>query len=127
MNTDEHRLRNLTQRGCGHGICVSLVLGICVHLCSSVVSFCLAAESPWPNFVIFIADDVSWDDVGPYGNPRVHTPNIDRLAGEGMRSARAILTTSSCSPSRCSILTGRYPHATGAAELHMPLPADQVL
>lgn len=71
-----------------------------------------------PNVVIFIADDVSWNDFGCYGNPDVQTPNIDQLAGNGIRFTNAILTTSSCSPSRISIMTGRYPHNTGAAELH---------
>lgn len=93
--------------------------------------YCPKAASPesegWsrPNFLIFIADDHGMGDLGCYGNPAVNTPNIDRLASEGMRFDRAFLTISSCSPSRCSILTGRYPHNTGAEDLHMPLPADQ--
>jgi N-sulfoglucosamine sulfohydrolase len=80
-----------------------------------------------PNFIVFITDDASWNDCGPYGNNKIKTPNINKLAEEGVVFNNAFLTTSSCSPSRCSILTGRYPHSTGAAELHMPLPADQVL
>jgi arylsulfatase A-like enzyme len=80
-----------------------------------------------PNFVVMIADDVSADDLGCYGHPRVQTPNLDRLARQGVRFDAAFLTCSSCSPSRCSILTGRYPHSTGAPELHMPLPAGQVV
>ena len=80
-----------------------------------------------PNFIVFIADDAAWDDCGPYGNNRIKTPNINKLAEEALVFDNAFLTTSSCSPSRCSILTGRYPHSTGAPELHMPLPADQVL
>lgn len=71
-----------------------------------------------PNFIIFIADDVSWNDFACYGNPEVSTPNIDQLAAGGMRCTHTFLTASSCSPSRISILTGRYPHNTGAAELH---------
>ena len=71
-----------------------------------------------PNIVLVIADDMAWDDCGAYGHKDIRTPNIDRLANEGMRFDRAFLTCSSCSPSRCSILTGRYPHATGAGELH---------
>lgn len=71
-----------------------------------------------PNIIIFIADDVSWNDFGCYGNNVVQTPNIDQLASNGLRFNNAILTASSCSPSRISIMTGRYPHNTGAAELH---------
>ncbi|MBT5927051.1 MAG: sulfatase [Verrucomicrobia bacterium] len=84
-----------------------------------------ALHADRPNYLIFIADDHGMGDLGCYGNPAVRTPNIDRLATEGMRFDRAFLTISSCSPSRCSILTGRYPHNTGAEDLHMPLPADQ--
>lgn len=78
-----------------------------------------------PNFVLIIADDMAWDDLGAYGNDRVRTPHLNRLAREGMRFDRAFVTASSCSPSRASIITGRYPHATGAKELHWPLPDDQ--
>ena len=76
-----------------------------------------------PNMILFIADDVSWNDYGCYGNAAARTPSIDRLAADGIRFANAYLTASSCSPSRCSIATGRYPHNNGpAAELHRPLP-----
>jgi len=86
----------------------------------------LAAPGDRPNLVLIIAADMSWDDCGTYGNPSVRTPHLDRLVREGQRFDRAFLTASSCSPSRASLLTGRYPHATGAQELHWPLPAEQV-
>jgi N-sulfoglucosamine sulfohydrolase len=79
-----------------------------------------------PNIVFFIADDVSQDDFGCYGHPVIKTPHIDSLSANGMRFDNAYLTTSSCSPSRCSIITGRYPHNTGAPELHVRLPQQQV-
>src|SRR3954447_491888 len=86
-----------------------------------------AAEGPKrPNVVLIVADDMAWDDCGAYGNRKVRTPNIDRLAREGMRFDRAFVTASSCSPSRSSLITGRYPHNTDAEELHWPLPAPQV-
>ncbi|MFC4870713.1 sulfatase [Negadavirga shengliensis] len=75
-----------------------------------------------PNMVMIIADDIGWDDMGCYGNQVVKTPNMDRMALEGVRFDNFYLTTSSCSPSRTSIISGRYPHNTGAAELHTPLP-----
>lgn len=75
-----------------------------------------------PNFVFIIADDMAWDDCGAYGHPAIRTPNIDNLARQGMRFDQAYLTTSSCSPSRTSILTGMYPHNTDAEQLHWPLP-----
>lgn len=82
----------------------------------------LAADRP--NAIFFIADDVSWDDLGCYGNTAARTPNIDRLAANGRRFDEAYLTASSCSPSRSSIITGRYPHNNGrASELHQPISA----
>ena len=75
-----------------------------------------------PNIIVFIADDVSWNDYGCYGNEGVRTPNIDELASNGIKFTNAYLTASSCSPSRSSIITGRYPHNTGkAAELHLAI------
>ena len=79
-----------------------------------------------PNIVLIIADDLAWDDSGAYGNQKVGTPNIDRLAREGMKFTHAFVTISSCSPSRSSMITGRYPHNTDAEQLHWPLPAEQV-
>ena len=86
---------------------------------------CSTAKIP-PNVILIIGDDISWDDFGCYAHPTIRTPNVDKLASEGIRFTNAFLTASSCSPSRCSIIAGRYPHNTGAAELHTPLPADQV-
>jgi N-sulfoglucosamine sulfohydrolase len=76
-----------------------------------------------PNIIFIIGDDISWDDLGAYGNDKIKTPNLDKLAKEGIKFTNMYLTSSSCSPSRTSILTGRYPHNTGAAELHTPLPS----
>lgn len=87
-----------------------------------------AENGALPNFVLIIGDDISWDDFGCYGHPHIRTPNIDQLAGDGMRFTNAYLTASSCSPSRASIITGRYPHNNGAAaELHRRLPDHLVL
>ncbi|MGV3639569.1 MAG: sulfatase [Adhaeribacter sp.] len=77
-----------------------------------------------PNIIILIADDIGADDIGCYGNKEVKTPNIDRMAKTGLRFTNAYVTTSSCTPSRASILSGRYPHNTGAAELHTSMPAS---
>lgn len=74
-----------------------------------------------PNILVFVGDDLGWRDTGPYGNSSIHTPNVDRLARSGLRVARAFGTTPQCSPSRISILTGKYPHATRAEDLHTPL------
>ena len=84
-------------------------------------------EEPPPNFILFITDDISYNDLGCYGNEMAKTPNIDKMASEGLLFTNAYLTASSCSPSRCSIITGRYPHNTGAPELHIDLPENQAM
>ena len=94
------------------------------------IFFFLAAqtsgEAKRPNIIIFIADDVSWDDFGCSGNHDVQTPTIDRLSANGIRFTNVYLTASSCSPCRNSIMTGRYPHNTGAAELHTEPPEEMI-
>ncbi len=77
-----------------------------------------------PHVIVLIADDISWNDFGCYGNRAARTPHIDALAQTGLRFENAYLTASSCSPSRSSMITGRYPHNNGAAaELHRPISA----
>ena len=83
------------------------------------------AQAKQPNFILFITDDISWDDLGCYGSKVAKTPHLDQMAKEGMLFHGAYLSISSCSPSRCSLITGRYPHNTGASELHTSMPADQ--
>jgi N-sulfoglucosamine sulfohydrolase len=78
-----------------------------------------------PNIVVLVADDLGWRDTGVYGNGSIRTPNIDRLARSGLRVRLAFGTSPQCSPSRISVLTGRYPHATRAEDLHMPLPEGE--
>jgi arylsulfatase A-like enzyme len=80
-----------------------------------------------PNIVFIIGDDIGCYDLTVYGNKNIKTPNIDHIAQKGMVFNNMYLTASSCSPSRVSIITGRYPHNTGACELHSPLPANQLL
>ena len=93
---------------------------------ATISSSSMAYSKSKPNFILIIADDVSWNDFGCYGNKVVRTPHIDRLAQEGIIFTNAFLTASSCSPSRCSIISGKYPHSNGAAELHTPLPSSEV-
>jgi len=71
-----------------------------------------------PNVVICIADDQGWRDAGCYGNPDVKTPNIDRIAGEGMRFDRAFTATAMCAPTRQQLYTGVFPIRNGAFPNH---------
>lgn len=66
-----------------------------------------AAEKP--NFVFFIVDDMGWSDLGCTGSPLYETPNIDRIAAEGMKFTQAYSACTVCSPSRAAFLTGKYP------------------
>ena len=65
------------------------------------------------NIVLIYVDNVGWGDLACYGNPVIRTPNIDRLAAEGVRLTDFYIPSSSCSPSRGSLLTGRYPDRNG--------------
>lgn len=62
-----------------------------------------------PNIVIILADDLGWGDVGAYGSLNNLTPNLDRLAAEGLRFTQGYAGSPTCSPSRFALLTGRYP------------------
>jgi N-acetylglucosamine-6-sulfatase len=66
--------------------------------------------APRPNVVFILIDDLRWDALGVTGHPFVKTPNIDRIAKEGMIFRNAFVTTPLCSPSRASFLTGQYAH-----------------
>jgi arylsulfatase A-like enzyme len=80
-----------------------------------------------PNILWIIADDVGPLEIGCYGHPTIRTPNLDRMAREGLLFSNAFVTTSSCSPSRSCLFTGKYPHSTGAENLHEPLPVEQTI
>lgn len=103
--------------------------GICAlsAVTAAAVRPAAAAPARRENILIFVADDAGARHFGCYGNPTVRTPHIDRLSANGFTADNAFLTTSQCSPSRISILTGRYPHETGAEDLHMPLPEGQAI
>jgi N-sulfoglucosamine sulfohydrolase len=76
-----------------------------------------------PNIIWLIADDQGDRDLGCYGHPTIRTENLDRIASQGVRFTSSFVTTSSCSPSRASTFTGRYPHSIRAEDLHVPIPS----
>lgn len=69
-----------------------------------------------PNFVFILVDDLGWADVGCYGSRFYETPNIDRLASQGMLFTNAYAACAVCSPTRASIMTGRYPARLGVTD-----------
>ena len=82
----------------------------------------LAADRP--NVLYILTDDMRWDAMSCAGHPFFRTPHIDRLATEGVRFANAFVTTSLCSPSRASALSGLYAHAHGILNNFTDYPAD---
>lgn len=73
------------------------------------------ARSRKPNFVIVLCDDLGFGDVGAFGGSAIQTPNIDRMAHEGVRLTNYYAPANLCTPSRAGLLTGRYPVRTGLA------------
>ncbi len=71
----------------------------------------LATAEDRPNIIFFLTDDHRYDALGFMGHPFLKTPNLDRLAAEGVHLQNAFVTTSLCSPSRASIMTGQYAHS----------------
>jgi arylsulfatase A-like enzyme len=104
----------------------TLILGMIAG--AIVVSACRGTpprvEAPGrPNILVILLDDLRWDAVGYAGHPHVRTPQIDRIAGEGVNFRNAFTTTSLCSPSRASLLSGVYAHRHGVTDNFTELPA----
>lgn len=98
--------------------------GLSLPLAHSMLS-AGAESSPQKHNIIFILiDDMRFDSMSCMGHPFIQTPNLDRLANEGVRFDHAYVTTSLCSPSRASILSGQYAHTHGVLDNSTLLPAE---
>lgn len=75
-----------------------------------------AAETSPPNFVLVMADDLGFGDIGPFGAKKIATPNLDRMAAEGVKLTRFYASANVCTPSRAGLLTGRYSIRMGLAK-----------
>ncbi|MFT5145150.1 MAG: arylsulfatase A, partial [Thalassolituus oleivorans] len=101
-----------------------------------LLSGCGEPPSPQPpNIVIIFADDLGYGDLGSYGHPTIRTPNLDRMAAEGMKLTQFYAAASVCTPSRAGLLTGRLPIRSGMAgngrrvlfpDSRLGLPAEEV-
>lgn len=86
------------------------------------VCLCLFCHAQQPlsqrrmNIVFILADDLGWSDLGCYGSSFYETPHLDALAKDGMRFTRAYASAPVCSPTRASLLTGKYPLRTGITD-----------
>jgi arylsulfatase A-like enzyme len=89
------------------------MIGLRFYL-SLAVMFCVhASAATQPNILLIYVDDLGYGDLGSYGHPVLQTPNIDALAGEGLKFTNYHAPSALCSPSRAGLLTGRYPYRTG--------------
>ena len=124
---------------------LSIVAVISLSLIATTVSATpvRSADERRPNVVFFLVDDLGWRDLGCYGSSFYETPNIDRFAEQSVRFTQAYATCHVCSPTRASIVTGKYPARLGLtdwlsgrrefafqklknAEIHQHLPLEEV-
>ncbi|MDQ0964876.1 arylsulfatase A-like enzyme [Flavobacterium sp. W4I14] len=96
-----------------------MLIGICM-----MAILCASAQQRKPNIIIIYADDLGYGDLSCYGADKINTPNIDALAEKGLRFTNAHASSSTCTPSRFSMLTGKYAwrqKGTGIADGDAPL------
>lgn len=77
-----------------------------------------------PNVLLLYTDQQRWDALGANGNPDIHTPNLDRLAAEGINFDHCFVQNPVCMPSRVSFLSGQYPSTLGITHMGVPVPED---
>ncbi len=87
---------------------------------SGAVAKTKSAVGKKPNIVFILADDLGWAELGCYGNTFNETPNLDRLANQGMRFTDAYAAAPVCSPYRAALMTGQYPARVGITDYLRP-------
>jgi arylsulfatase A len=103
-------------RKCDFAPSVPLVLFVPFVLLVLFISPPSSFADDSPNVVIIYADDLGWGDLGCYGHPTIRTPNLDRMAAQGMRFTSFYSAAEVCTPSRAALLTGRYPLRNGMCD-----------
>lgn len=93
-------------------------ISILLILASFLLTVGCKKEKTPPNVIEFLADDLGYGDLACYGNPIIKTPNIDKLADEGVRMTDCHSGGTVCSPSRSALLTGRNPYRSGFFYIH---------
>ena len=103
-------------------------LAAAIIVCAVVIGGCRRSppEQPprRPNILFILLDDLRWNALGYAGHPHLKTPNIDRIAREGVNFRNAFCTTSLCSPSRASLLSGLYAHKHGVTNNFTEYPSN---
>jgi arylsulfatase A-like enzyme len=100
------RIEDFTMRPCLYSLGISGLAIAAVLLATTAAS--AADTATKPNIVFILADDLGYGDLGCYGQKRIHTPNIDRLAKEGLRFTQCYAGSTVCAPSRCCLMTGKH-------------------
>ncbi len=88
--------------------------------CLVLFAACGLAQTRPPNIVHIVADDVGYDDIGCYGAKKIKTPNIDRLAAQGMRFTNFYAPAPTCTPTRAALMTGCYAQRVGLPRVLFP-------
>ncbi|MCU0978549.1 MAG: sulfatase-like hydrolase/transferase [Pirellulaceae bacterium] len=99
---------------------VPFLLGSCLFALCAAGAIPGVSAANKPNVVFVLADDLGWGELGCYGQQKIPTPNIDRLAGQGMRFTQHYSGAPVCAPSRCVLMTGKH---LGHAEVRGNLQA----
>ncbi|MEA3462046.1 MAG: sulfatase-like hydrolase/transferase, partial [Bacteroidota bacterium] len=98
-----------------------LALALSFTACSEQVE-----EKARPNIVFIMSDDHAYQAISAYSDQLIQTPNIDRIANEGMLFSNACVTNSICAPSRATILTGKHCHLHGKIDNRFPFDTTQI-
>ena len=105
--------------------CAAALFGLNSNVATGQPAEADSASPPQrPNVLLILCDDIRWNALSCMGHPHLQTPNIDRLASEGLLFENMFCTTSLCSPSRASILSGLYAHAHGVTNNFTDYPQD---
>ena len=82
----------------------------------TVVVAASSDDATLPNILLIVADDIGYGDIGCFGNTTLRTPNLDKLASQGVRLTHNLAAYAMCTPSRAAFLTGRYPIRSGRVD-----------